>query len=359
MKKSSYKVIGLMSGTSLDGLDIAYCNFYLRSETWNFELIHSKSIPYSSEWQKQLKNALQLSVEELLKLNITYGQFLGEQTKKFIDEHNLKPDFVASHGHTVYHQPDKGFTLQIGAGQELAIGSGKVVISDFRKKDVAFGGQGAPLVPIGDQLLYGKFEACLNLGGITNISFQENDKRVAFDIGFGNMLLNYLANQLGENYDDCGSIARSGIINNQLLQKLNSLKFFNKPYPKSLGLESFLSEAIPIIKSSNVSGEDKLATAVENISLQIGVVLEKKVKSAGEVLITGGGAFNEYLIERIKSNTSAHLNIITPDADTINFKEAIIFAFMGVLKMRGEINCLKSVTGATKNVSGGEVFYPT
>ncbi len=347
-----------MSGTSLDGLDLAYCHFFHQKNQWSFSLVQIKSVSYASELESKLKNAVNTSAEELLQLNVEYGLFLGNEVKKFIAEHSLKVDFIASHGHTVFHQPEKGFTYQIGAGQEIAIRAGVKTICDFRKKDLAFGGQGAPLVPIGDQYLFGEYAACLNLGGIANISFNADDKRVAFDIGMANMLLNHLASKKGKPYDKFGDIARAGLVNQQLLKDLNALPYFKLPYPKSLGYEWFLSNVLPLINASNSSIEDKMCTAVEHEAFQIGNVLKKETSTKGALLITGGGAFNTYLIERIKANTPPQFKVVVPDAHTINFKEAIIFAFMGVLRDRAEINCLASVTGALQDSCGGEMFYP-
>ncbi len=358
MKLATYKVIGVMSGTSLDGLDLAYCHFFQRNNQWGFELVQSKSVSYSTELESKLKNAVSFSAEELLQFNVEYGTYLGNQVKAFINEQSLEVDFIASHGHTVFHQPKKGFTLQIGSGQALAIAAETKVISNFRKKDVAFGGQGAPLVPIGDQLLFGDYVACLNLGGIANISFNAGGKRVAFDIGMANMLLNHLANKKGLTYDESGEIAASGAVDSELLNQLNSLSYFALPYPKSLGYEWFLSDVLPIIENSNLSVEDKMATSVEHEAIQICNVLKNEVNSTGNVLITGGGAFNSHLINRIKSLSPKEFNIIIPDAKTIEFKEAIVFGLMGVLREREEPNCLKSVTGASIDVSGGEIFLP-
>lgn len=347
-----------MSGTSLDGLDMAYCHFSHKKGEWTYELIKGKSITYTHNWEQKLKTSANISAEQLLALDIAYGNFLGEQTKEFIKTDNLEVDFIASHGHTVFHQPKKSFTLQIGSGQEIAIATEKKVIAGFRNKDVAFGGQGAPLVPIGDQLLFGEYAACLNLGGIANISFDMDNNRVAFDIGMANMLLNYLANKLDKTYDASGLIARSGKVDNNLLKQLNALSYFSQPFPKSLGYEWFLSDVQPIIDQSNSSIEDKLCTAVEHEAIQITNIFKSDMQQKGKVLITGGGAFNTFLIERIKHYTPKNIKIIIPDADTIEYKEAIIFAFMGILRDRDEINCLKSVTGASIDVSGGEIFMP-
>jgi len=347
-----------MSGTSLDGLDLAYCHFSINSGKWDFKLLKSKSVSYSTEWEYNLKNSVNISSEQLLELDAHYGKWLGEQINDFINDDKLEVDFIASHGHTVFHQPQKGFTNQIGSGQEIAFKTQTNVVCDFRKKDVALGGQGAPLVPIGDQELFGHYLACLNLGGIANVSFNKDGERVAFDIGMANMLLNHLANQLDKAYDASGLIARSGTIDKPLLDQLNSLSYFKQPFPKSLGYEWFLSDVLPLMDASNVSVADQLATVVEHEAIQIGEVLEDNLSNAGEILITGGGALNDFLVERISFYTPNHLKVIIPDKSIIDFKEAIIFAFMGVLKMRNEVNCLKSVTGARQNSSGGEIFQP-
>jgi len=357
MEIDTYTAIGLMSGTSLDGLDLACCRFNNNGSRWTFEIITSASIDYSEQWRGTLKEAISYSPEKLQELDIAYGKWLGERARDFIIRHNLKVDLVASHGHTVFHQPEKGITLQIGSGQEIANLTDKVVISDFRKMDVELGGQGAPLVPIGDEHLFGQYSACLNLGGIANISFAASGKRVAYDIGMANMLLNYLANQLAEPYDKYGQLARGGNIDEPLLEQLNGLAYYNLPYPKSLGYEWFLSDVQPFIDSSKLSVVDKLATAVEHEVKQIAKSFEN-VKLVGEVLVTGGGALNTYFIERLRHYAPPHLRITIPENKIINFKEALVFAFMGVLKLRDEVNCLMSVTGASQDSSGGVVFEP-
>ena len=358
MSSKSYNVIGLMSGTSLDGLDLAYCRFDKVEDNWQFDLLAFDSISYDKEWLNSLKEAIHLADDELIDLDSKYGKWLGEKTKTFIEQNDLSPDLIASHGHTVFHQPEKGITLQIGSGQQIAKITGKKVICDFRKKDVSLGGQGAPLVPIGDELLFNQYAACLNLGGIANVSFRVDSQRVAFDIGMANMLLNHLANQLNKPYDDSGMLARSGTVDQSLLAKLNELDFYQLPYPKSLGYEWFLSDVMPLFESSSASVIDQLATAVEHETLQIGKVFTDLISENGNVLVTGGGAFNDFFIERLKNYTPGHLQIIVPDKQLVDFKEAIVFAFMGVLRLRNEDNCLKSVTGASQDCSGGDVFEP-
>jgi len=358
MEKSSYNVIGLMSGTSLDGLDMAYCQFNKVGSKWEYSLLHAESLDYDVEWQNTLKNAINLTDEELDSLDNYYGKWLGAKTSRFIQEYSLSVDLIASHGHTVFHQPADGITLQIGSGQEIANTTNKMVICDFRKLDVSLNGQGAPLVPIGDELLFGQYLACVNLGGIANISFMVGNNRVAFDIGMANMQLNYIVNQRGHRFDEAGMLARSGSVDMELLNQLNDLEYYHLPYPKSIGYEWFLLEVKPIVDGSSVSVEDKLATSVEHEAQQLGMVMTQNLIGPGEILITGGGAFNEYLVERIKYYTPDKIKILVPDKPLVEFKEAIVFALMGVLRLRNEDNCLKSVTGASRNSSGGVVFEP-
>ena len=358
--QNKYNTIGLMSGTSLDGLDIAHCFFVLREGEWLFTLDNSTSIEYPQELRDRLKNSVNLSSVDLLLLNNEFGKWLGDQVKQFVSDKNIKIDFVASHGHTVFHQPDKGLTYQIGAGQQLANRCGVKVISDFRSLDLSLGGQGAPLVPIGDQMLFSEFDFCLNLGGIANVSFEIRDERVAYDLCPANMLLNHLTTQIGKAYDDNGEIARSGNINESLLDSLNSLNYYEQPFPKSLGYEWFCEEVIPIIDKSTCSIPDKLCTSVHHIAFQIFNELSRfQISANATLLATGGGARNTFLIETLTQYINkAAIKIIIPESQIVDFKEAIVFAFMGVKRLRGEINCLRSVTGATANSSSGVIYYP-
>ena len=356
--EDSYNVLGMMSGTSLDGLDLACCRLKNINGQWQYELLATDSISYSEDWHQRLKDAIHSDIDEIDPLHQEYGIWLGEKAKQFLANHNLEVDFIASHGHTVFHQPEEGVTVQIGSGQQIANVTGRQVICDFRKMDVSLGGQGAPLVPIGDELLFGEYSACINMGGIANVSFRHDGKRVAFDVGMANMLLNYLTLQLGKPYDESGLMARGGKVDNELLEALNDLEYHKLPYPKSTGYEWFLSDVQKVIDKSNISVIDKLATSVEHEAVQVGLVLEQDLSESGDVLVTGGGAFNAYYIERLKSYTPGHLKIIVPKKEIIEFKEAIVFALMGVLRLRNETNCLKSVTGADHDSSGGDIFMP-
>lgn len=345
----SYFAIGLMSGTSLDGLDICYTNFQ-KKESWQFEIIIAETIPYSQEWKNKLQNSVYLSAEDLLALDKEYGFFVGEKVKEFIEKNKItKIDLIASHGHTVFHQPQRKFTLQIGDGKAIKIATQKPVIYDFRSQDVLMGGNGAPLVPIGDELLFSKYDACLNLGGFSNISLKQDDRRIAFDISPVNVVLNSYAEKLGYSYDENGNIARKGNINFQILEKLNQVDFYQKKHPKSLGIEFVNEEIFPLLK--NETPENILATFTEHIAIQISKVFNDN--NLKKVLVTGGGTFNTYLIEKLKIKSPAE--IIIPETNIINFKEALIFAFMGMLRIRNEVNVLCSATGSSENHSSGSI----
>lgn len=356
MFKEKYTIIGVMSGTSLDGVDLAYIGFTVKNNEWDFQILESETISYSIEWLNKLKTAVGFSEATLEKLNQDYTQLLAVIISDFIDKYEIKNlDAVCSHGHTILHQPQNGFTLQIGNLPEIATLINQTVVCDFRVQDVQLGGQGAPLVPIGDQILFSEYEYCMNLGGFSNVSFeQKNKERIAFDISPVNTVLNFYANQLGLNYDDKGSISRTGICNDALVQELNTLDFYQKKHPKSLGFEFVKETVLPITESYSIPIEDKLHTFTEHVAIQIALALPKK---NGSLFITGGGAYNDFLTERIQHHLPK-MKIIIPAAKILEFKEALIFALLGVLKLRGEINVLSSVTGAKTNHSSGVIYSP-
>ncbi len=357
--KKEYNVIGLMSGTSLDGLDLAYCKISDIDGVYEYTIAETKSVDYTPEMKNNLKNAIHLSALNLLELNNTYGTWLGIQTKKFIDENNLNVDFIASHGHTTHHQPKKGITYQIGSGQHIANACNQTVINDYRTNDVSLGGQGAPLVPIGDMLFFKEYDFCLNLGGISNISFQKGENRIAYDIGLANMILNYIAQKIDIPYDKNGELGRSGKLNLKLLEKLNALEFYKLPYPKSIGYEWFLNEVIPIVDKTADTVPNLLHTAVIHICQQITIQIKQNtVNKKATLLITGGGALNTFLIEILKKELQNIATIVVPSKTVIEFKEALIFALMGVLKFQNKTNVLSSVTGAKKDSCSGVIFYP-
>jgi len=350
-----YNVIGTMSGTSLDGLDIAHCRFEFSENRWNFKINEAITVDFPNNLKEKLKQAINMPGLDLMKLDSKLGDFIGQSIIDFITNNNIDQteiDCISSHGHTIFHQPELKLTTQIGNGANISAITKLPVICDFRTPDLALGGQGAPLVPIGDKLLFSEYDNCLNLGGIANISFIQNSERIAFDICPVNIILNKLSKELGYEYDRSGKNAESGKIDTILLKQLNSLTYYQKPHPKSLGMEWVESEIYPIINTSTNSTENKLCTFVEHISIQIANNIKGKDKT---VLLSGGGTFNTYLIQRIKANTPN--KIIIPSIQIIDFKEALIFAFLGVLRTRNEINCLKSVTGASSDNIGGCIYH--
>ena len=349
-----FKVIGLMSGSSLDGVDIAYVNFSHDNRKWFFQILETGNIPYTSSWKEKLSSAFDKDAAQLKELDIEYGQYLGNITKKFIEKYELAPKLIASHGHTIFHRPEENYTLQIGNGNEIAKITGITTINDFRSEDVAKGGQGAPLVPIGDKYLFADFPICLNIGGIANVSYDIEKHRIAYDICMANQLLNYLANKLGYEYDNNGNFARQGHVDEILLSQLNENSYYTQEAPKSLGREFFEKNQRDIIDNSGLDIKDVMATATEHIAYQIASATSHLEKS--KILITGGGAKNNYLIERIRT-LSKH-KIVIPDTMTIDYKEALIFAFLGVLKMEGKVNVLSSVTGASSDSSSGNICLP-
>ncbi len=353
MLKESYKVIGVMSGTSLDGVDLAHINFTIANGKWQYNILESETVSYSEDWLTKLRTAVDFSEKELSQLNQDYTLLLGNIIKDFIQKHTINNlDAVCSHGHTILHQPHNGFTLQIGNLPEIAQIVGETIVCDFRVQDVKLGGQGAPLVPIGDQILFSDYDYCLNLGGFSNVSFEQEGKRIAFDISPVNTVLNFYANKLGLAYDDKGNIARSGKVNTKLLAELNDLSYYQQPFPKSLGFEFVKTIVLPLIENYTIPIEDKTHTFTEHVALQMALALPNQ---QGKLLITGGGAYNNFLIGRMQ-HYLPNMSLIIPDKKTLEYKEALIFALLGVLKLRDEINVLRSVTGAKQDHSTGVIY---
>lgn len=347
---ATYRAIGVMSGTSLDGIDIAYVEFKETRGKWSFDLKAYDSISYSYDWQMRLADLMKASALSFVKTNIEYGKYTGNLIRGFINKHNLKTDIIGVHGHTVFHQPKQGYTSQIGDGATIAALTQQLVACDFRSMDVAKGGQGAPLVPIGDHLLFSEYDACINIGGFANISFQKDEKLIAYDIGPANIVLNSITRQLGYEYDDKGLIARRGKLDSKLLEKLNALPYYLLSAPKSLGKEWVDENFIPLL-SDKIDHADMLNTLVEHISSKISDELSA---INGKVLITGGGAFNVFLMEKIREKTS--LEIVVPNKEIIEMKEAIIFAFLGVLRMLNLPNTSSQVTGAISASISGALY---
>jgi anhydro-N-acetylmuramic acid kinase len=348
MEQNSLKIIGIMSGTSLDGLDIALCDFKTENSITQFHLIASETFLYEQIWKERLQTAFDASAEQYFKLHSLYGQFIAEKINLFLKNNHETADYIASHGHTVFHRPQLGFTTQIGCGANIAAKTGIDAICDFRSLDVALNGQGAPLVPIGDRDLFHEFQSCLNVGGIANISFTKKGKTEAFDVCIANMALNYLTETIGKPYDDEGKMASNGTYNQNLLEQLLHLRSNGQ----SLGREWFETQFLPLLNNSIIELNHKLATCVEYLALKISQVL--KENDLQSVLITGGGAYNIFFIERLKVHFKGSIHI--PPDDIIKFKEAIIFAYLGYLRATKTINTLSSVTKASRDSIGGAVY---
>jgi len=352
LNKTSYHIIGVMSGTSLDGIDLAEIYFQVVKKKWVFGIKTAQTVPYSSFWKRELREAITYSKEKLERLDFKFTEKLSEEISKFIKKHNIQEiDAVCSHGHTILHRPEKGLTYQIGNLPRISKMLGQTVVCDFRVQDVELGGQGAPLVPIGDRVLFPEYDYCLNLGGFANCSFEKNGERIAFDICSVNIVLNKYAEKLGMDFDKGGKLAASGKVDLELLHSLNSLSFYTENPPKSLGLEWVKKEIFPLLEASGISSEDILRTFTEHIAIQ----LKNNLNEGASVLITGGGAYNSFLVERLKN--IAAVEVIIPSPEIVEYKEALIFGLLGVLKLRDEVNCLASVTGAEMDHSSGKIFF--
>ncbi|CAL67856.1 conserved hypothetical protein [Christiangramia forsetii KT0803] len=354
MEKTEYRLIGVMSGTSLDGVDLVFTTINFQSEP-EFSIIAAETFPYSNEWRNKLSTAITLDPPELNKLDEEYTVYLAQVIRRFIQKYEIDLlDAICSHGHTVKHRPKQGITFQIGNIPNLAKLIDAPVVCDFRVQDVELGGQGAPLVPIGDRLLFNEYKYCINLGGFANVSMEKDSQRIAYDICAVNTVLNHFMRKLDKEYDEDGKLARTGDLDKDLLDKLNALQYFKKTPPKSLGIEWVNSEIIPLLEKNQKDIPAILKTFSIHAATQIANSLDDDPES--KVLLTGGGTFNKFLIEEIKSRSSC--DFVIPDKQLIDFKEALIFALLGVLKLRGEINVLSSVTGSKMDHSSGRVYEP-
>lgn len=361
----TYFAIGIMSGTSLDGVDLAYCQFAEEREVWSYKILAAETISYNSSWQKKLMAAKILPGRSLISLHNEYGRYLGTLVNEFISKNSItKPGIIASHGHTVFHMPEEAYTFQIGNGAAIAAITGIDVVSDFRSLDVQLGGTGAPLVPLGDQLLFPDYTFCLNLGGFINISFLANGKRTAFDICPLNIVINRLVQEQqipfpGSDtdvleYDSGGELARGGAIHPDLLKKLNELPYYSREGAKSLGEEWVTNTIFPLLSDAKLSFPDTLRTFYEHAAEQLTRNLH--VDFPSKALFTGGGCYNTFFMELVRKKTARHIDIVIPEKETIGFKEALIFALLGVRRLEGYTNCLASVTGSTRDHSGGCIF---
>jgi len=352
METQTTYAIGVMSGTSLDGLDIAYCKFDELQNKLSYKVINAKTIKYLDIERQKLSNAHLLNATDFIKLHAEYGTYIGEQVLSFIKQYNCKPSFIASHGHTIFHNPQEKITFQLGSGAHIYAVAGIPVINDFRNTDVALGGQGAPLVPLGDKLLFNEYEAALNLGGFSNITLLKNEIFIASDICPINILLNKYANKYGFAFDKEGAIGRVGKINIELLNKFAEIEAFSKFPRHSLSREWIEMQYIPLIDSAKCTIPNIMRTLYEHICIEIAKILE--MYHISNVIVTGGGAYNNFLIELLKEKTST--KIIIPENSIIEYKEALIFALLGSLRLQNKINVMSEITGAAKNTSSGAIW---
>ena len=352
---NKYNVVGIMSGTSLDGLDVVWSKLSF-NKTWFYEIIDGKTYEYSERWKSELQNAHKLQARDLVFLDKKLGNYIGEKINEFLKEKKIKKNrinLISSHGHTLFHEPENNLTKQIGHGAFICSTTNITTVSDFRTIDVAFGGQGAPLVPIGDQLLFGNYKGCLNLGGIANISYDSKEKRIAGDVNFANIISNYLSNKIGHSFDKDGDLAKQGKLDEDLISKLEELDFYKKKFPKSLGIEDYNRWYKPLFDGCKASINDQLYTSGSHLCRTIKNIFNFEINDT--LLITGGGAHNKFWINKLKE---LNINAVVPEIKLTDFKEALIFSLLGVLKVRNEINILSSVTGSSKDLSSGVIHNP-
>jgi anhydro-N-acetylmuramic acid kinase len=358
-----YKVIGLMSGSSLDGLDIVLAEITEHRGEWSFEIMAADCYPYDGVWKDRLQNATHLSALDYALLHTDYGHYLGQQVAHFINENGLhyKAGFIASHGHTTFHMPGRRMTAQLGDGAAIAAETGMTVISDLRAVDVAFGGQGAPIVPIGEKLFWKDYNLFLNIGGIANLSVNKPEGYIAFDVCAANRVLNALAQKEGKEYDAGGEMAAGGQVDEPLLQQLNALAYYGKAYPKSLANDFGTDEVLPMVEKSKLSTADALRTYTEHISVQVKAAISNyaglTVNAPQKLLVTGGGAYNTFLIQQLQAQLQPlNIEVVIPDEKIVAYKEALVMALIGVLRWRQEYNVFSSVTGAARDSIGGALW---
>ena len=353
-----YNIVGVMSGTSMDGLDIAHVTLEeLQEGKWEYTINAATTVKYGETWRLRLSKLRHQNSLVFHKTDRFYGQFIGENIKKFLTENNLEADLISSHGHTVFHQPENNISVQIGDGNSIYAYTGVPTVTNFRALDVILGGEGAPLVGIADEMLFGEFDICLNLGGFANISADVNGSRVAYDVGPCNIVLNRIAREFDKEYDEGGKIAETGTIDYDLLTELNEIEFYSYEPPKSLGREWISANFWSHVRNSLAKKEDKMKTLVDHIAQQIGNNIEDLCggdASGKRVYITGGGAFNDTLISHIKTHTEAE--VVVPEANIVDYKEALAFALLGILRIQNKTNIYKVATGAQTDTVSGSLY---
>lgn len=360
----SLNVLGIMSGTSCDGLDLCLANFNKEKNKFNYKVIKALTIDFPSILKKSLQNSINLSGIELIKLNKEWSDFAANEINKHFINKDFNIDLISSHGHTVFHQPNVGLNFQLGSLDVLCANTKIDVVGDFRSIDIAKGGQGAPLVPFGDEKLFNEYDVCINLGGFANLSFDEKGIRKAFDISPCNLVLNHFSSMVGHEFDEGGEIAKTGVLKDSLLNELNSLPYY-KNYNlndkevlkyKSLGIEQLKNEIFPLIyryQNKKQDVQDILNTFIHHIADQIKNAIPSHCES---ILFTGGGVYNDYLLSVIQDKIG-NKSIIIPDKELIDFKEALIFGFLGYLRVNELENISSTYTGASSNSVAGHYLH--
>jgi len=364
---SSYRVLGLMSGSSLDGIDWCMANFVFTKGVWTFQIEGCGMLDYSSELVGRFTRGHQLSVHEVMLLQDEFSRLSTRAALEAITQWG-RPLLIAEHGHTLVHRPELGYTWQINAAPMLSARLRLPVVSDFRRVDVAMGGQGAPLVPYGDAMLFSRYAACLNLGGIANLSFDQNGKRIGFDVCFANQVLNRLAQNLGLPFDKGGAIAAqaknsAGEQSRQrvarALSEWSSIDLSRPFPPPSLGRETLETDIIPRFESSGLSAEDALWAWCEHIAECVLHYL-KFNPAEGKILVTGGGAFNQFLMECLRAAAAKKPEFKWEKGTDalITHKEALLFGFLGLLRFLGLNNVDASYTRSSSSHSAGCIYNP-
>ncbi len=354
---NSYHAIGLMSGSSLDGLDIAYCHFDIKNDQIKWEILEAETLAYDEKWQLRLSELPNQSALHFAKTHTYYGHYTGELVNQFLTKHNIDPDFIASHGHTIYHYPNKLFTCQIGDGAAIAAKTGLPVICDFRSHDVALEGEGTPLAPTIDKYLFPEYRFLLNLGGIANITYQLKGEQIAFDITPCNQVLNSLSELLGLEYDHNGENAAKGELIVPLYNFLNQYPFYKREHPKSLDNQDIKTKYLAKVLSYEASIQDKLHTGCKVFGHQIAQsILALQPNEDDKLLITGGGAYNSFLLQCLSDELKEKLIIVKPSNQIIEYKEALLMALLGVLRVENKENCFAQITKAQSNSIGGAIY---
>ncbi|MBS3913010.1 MAG: anhydro-N-acetylmuramic acid kinase [Bacteroidetes bacterium] len=351
------KVVGIMSGTSMDGVDLCLAEISESNGSWDYKILARETVPFEEKWRVRLSQLRYQNSEVYVKTDIFFGKYLGELVNNFLQKNNESAELVASHGHTVFHDPAGWITSQAGDGATLSATSGLPVVSNFRRADVALGGQGAPLVGIGDDIFFGEYDACLNLGGFCNISANIEGKRIAYDVAPCNIILNRLARDRGQKYDVNGQIAEAGEVIYPLLNDLNEIPFYKKSWPKSLGREWINKEFWYIVRDFDSEPlENRMKTLVMHIAQQVANTIDHLFGENGngkKILVTGGGANNLCLVDYLRSESDAE--IVIPENDIVEYKEALVFGLLGAMRVKNITNTQGSATGAKASTIAGSL----